>query len=378
MTTFLLRLDPSPAATGPRLAVKDLIDVAGTPTTYGSRALVAAGPGAEPAVVDATCLAGARAAGARLVGKTNLHELAFGGRGVNPHFGTPRNPLDAARIPGGSSSGSAVAVADGDADVAFGSDTGGSVRIPAACCGVVGLKTTHGRISLEGTRPLAPMFDTIGPLGRDVAATALGMALLEPGFTPAAAGSLPDVVGIPRQGPDTDPTITAAVADALQLAGWRTVDVDLPGWDAAERAATVVSAATAYRHWSWLLAAHGDLIGTDVAGRLTAGGAIDAAEVERATAVLVAWRSEVRAVLRATPLLAMPTLPVLPPRIDEEVAAPVLTAWTRAANAAGTPAISLPVPRRGGGFPASLQFMADDGAEDLLLAAAARVEAAVG
>ncbi|MBM3683427.1 MAG: amidase [Actinobacteria bacterium] len=377
MTTFLLRLDPNPTAVGPRLAVKDLIDVAGTPTTYGSRALVAAGPGATVVDVDAACLAGARAAGARLVGKTNLHELAFGGRGVNPHFGTPRNPIDPTRIPGGSSSGSAVAVADGDADVAFGSDTGGSVRIPAACCGVVGLKTTHGRIPLEGCRPLAPVFDTVGPLGRDVAAVALGMALLEPGFVPSSAAALPDVVGIPRQGPDTDPGITAAVEDAIRAAGWRTVPVDLPGWDAADRAATVVSAATAYRHWSWLLDSHGDLIGADVRGRLAAGAAIDADEVERARAVLVAWRAELRAVFRTTPLLAMPTLAVVPPPIDEEVAAPVLTGWTRAANASGTPAISLPVPRRGGGFPASLQFLADDGAEDVLLTAAARVEAAV-
>ena len=175
-----------------RLAVKDLIDMAGVPTTAGCRAVADA---AVPAGRDAACLAGARAAGARIVGRTNLHELALGVTGVNPWFGTPVNPLDAGLVPGGSSSGSAVAVATGEADVAFGSDTGGSVRIPAACCGVAGLKTTWGRIPLEGVWPLSPSFDTVGPMARDVAGLVTGMGLLEPGFAvdalrPARVGRL--------------------------------------------------------------------------------------------------------------------------------------------------------------------------------------------
>src|SRR6202044_2074107 len=163
MTTFITRYD----TTGPgvRLAVKDLIDMVGEPTTAGCRAVEKV---AQPAGRDARCLAGARAAGARIVGRTNLHELALGVTGVNPWFGTPVNPLDPARVPGGSSSGSAVAVAPGEADVAYGSDTGGSVRIPSACCGTAGLKTTWGRISLEGVWPLSPSFDTVGPMARDV------------------------------------------------------------------------------------------------------------------------------------------------------------------------------------------------------------------
>src|ERR1700723_3951359 len=150
---------------GSRLAVKDLIDVAGVPTTAGSRALA----NAAAAERDAPCLAGARAAGARVVGKANLDELAFGASGVNEYFGTPVNPLDPGLVPGGSSSGSAVAVADDEADLAYGSDTGGSVRVPAAFCGITGLKTTHGRIPLDGVWPLAPSMDTIGPMARDVA-----------------------------------------------------------------------------------------------------------------------------------------------------------------------------------------------------------------
>ena len=148
MTTFITRYETS--GPGVRLAVKDLIDMVGEPTTAGCRAVAAR---AAPASRDALCLAGARADGARIVGRTNLHELALGVTGVNPWYGTPVNPLDPARVPGGSSSGSAVAVATGEADVAYGSDTGGSVRIPSACCGTAGLKTTWGRIPLEGCGP---------------------------------------------------------------------------------------------------------------------------------------------------------------------------------------------------------------------------------
>src|SRR5437899_2187253 len=181
MSTFITKLDS--AGSGPRVAVKDIIDVEGVPTTAGSRAVERS---ARPATEDAACLLGTRKAVARIVGKANLHELAMLPFGTNPWFGTPVNPLDPALIPGGSSSGSAVAVATDEADVALGSDTGGSVRIPAACCGVTGLKTTHGRVSLEGVWPLAPSLDTIGPLARDVAGVTLGMQLLEPGFAPAS------------------------------------------------------------------------------------------------------------------------------------------------------------------------------------------------
>ncbi|MST32848.1 hypothetical protein GHK86_08965, partial [Acidimicrobiaceae bacterium USS-CC1] len=155
---------------GLRVAVKDLVDVRGVPTTAGSRAVARR---AVPAPADAACLAGLRAAmghgRAQLVGKANLHELAAGATGVNPWFGTPVNPLDPRLVPGGSSSGSAVAVATGAADVAVGTDTAGSVRIPSACCGTVGLKTTWGRVPAGGVWPLAPSLDTVGPMARDVA-----------------------------------------------------------------------------------------------------------------------------------------------------------------------------------------------------------------
>src|SRR5579862_3160906 len=198
----------------------------GVPTTAGCRAVA---DEAKPAQADAACLAGARAAGARIVGRTNLHELALGVTGVNPWFGTPVNPLDPTLVPGGSSSGSAVAVATGEADVAFGSDTGGSVRIPAACCGTTGLKTTWGRVPLEGVLPLAPSFDTIGPMARDVAGLVLGMQLLEPGFSVGAAGQL----RVGRLRLPAAPQIDAAIDRALAATGWAVRDVELEGWDDA-------------------------------------------------------------------------------------------------------------------------------------------------
>src|SRR3984893_8172259 len=185
MSTWIIK-ESAPGA-GLRVAVKDIMDVAGLPTTAGCLAVA---DRARPAPADAACLAGLRAAAARgeahLAGKTNLHELAFGISGINKAFGTPANPLDPGLVPGGSSSGSAVAVGAGEADVAYGSDTGGSIRIPAPCCGVARRQTTWGRISLEGVWPLSPTFDTVGPMARDVTGLIAGMALLEPGFTVAA------------------------------------------------------------------------------------------------------------------------------------------------------------------------------------------------
>ena len=191
MGTWVVRItgDADGNDTRPRLAVKDCIDVAGLPTTAGCPVVAEV---AERAHTDAAVVASAREGGARIVGKASLTELCWSASGINHWAGTPLNPRDPRRLPGGSSSGSAVAVATGEADVAFGTDTGGSVRVPAACCGVVGLKTTLGRISVKGVYPLAPSLDTVGPLGADVAAVELGMRLVEPAFqVPDAPGPHP-------------------------------------------------------------------------------------------------------------------------------------------------------------------------------------------
>ncbi len=164
---------------GLRLGVKDLIDIEGTKTSAGSRLVLSRAKVAER---DALLMDGARRSNVQIVAKTNLHELAFGATGINPWFGTPLNPLNRELIPGGSSSGSAVGIATGELDVAFGSDSGGSIRIPAACCGIYGLKTTFGRIPLDGVWALAPSMDTVGPMAANIHMLGLGMQLLEPNF----------------------------------------------------------------------------------------------------------------------------------------------------------------------------------------------------
>src|SRR5262245_57435460 len=221
--TWIVRLDAP--GDGPRLAVKDCIDVEGLPTTAGCQVVAEQ---ARPAAADAPVVTAARRAGARIVGKTNLTELCWSASGVNPWSGTPANPLDPRRLPGGSSSGSAVAVATGEADIALGTDTGGSVRIPAACCGIVGLKTTWGRVPLDGVWPLAGSLDTVGPLARDVTGVAAGMALLEPGWSMAARPAR--VVGRVRLS-GVDPATEAAVDAALAASGLTVRSVVLQGMD---------------------------------------------------------------------------------------------------------------------------------------------------
>ena len=370
MATFITRLPSS--GDGVRLAVKDLIDVAGIPTTAGSRAVAATAAAAER---DAPCLAGARAAGARIVGKANLHELALGASGVNEYFGTPVNPLDPGRVPGGSSSGSAVAVADGDADLAYGSDTGGSVRVPAAFCGITGLKTTHGRISLAGVWPLAPSLDTIGPMARDVAGVAAGLALLEPGFTVNTAAAT-RVGRIRPAGADVDPAIDAAVDVALARSGLEVVEVELPGWDSARRTWGVIIDAEALASNQALLgdAARRDLLDPRVRAGIAEGLAVTPEQLLQARAEQERWRATLAAALRETDVLALATVPFFPPQLEAAMR-PGYLALTSPVNLAGFPALALPVPT-GERLPASLQLIGGPNAEALLLATGAMIEAA--
>jgi len=373
MTTFLERF--ADRGDGIAVAIKDLIDVEGSITTAGTRALA----DAPPAPKDAACLTEIRrreAAGELwLVGKTNLHELAYGTTGVNPWFGTPVNPLDDALIPGGSSSGSAVAVATGEADVALGSDTGGSVRIPAACCGVAGLKTTWGRVPLSGVWPLAPSLDTVGPLARDVAGLVTAMQLLEPGFSVRA--STPDEVEVGRLrglGVDIDPVVDEAIDRALASAGFVVRDVTLDGWRDAWSAADVILSAEAWRADGRLLASRRDDIGDVVANRIAASANVTVEAEHAARQAQLAWQRRLEDLFFETPLLALPTLATLPPTIASE---PVgLNRLTLPINLAGLPGLSLPVPAQGP-LPASLQLVAPAYGDEMLLSVGAIVEAAV-
>jgi amidase len=374
MATWIVT-DAAPG-TGPRVAVKDLIDVAGLPTTAGCRAVADL---ARPAERDAACLAGLRAAmaagQARFAGKTNLHELAYGISGINAAFGTPVNPLDPRRMPGGSSSGSATAVASGEADIAYGTDTGGSVRIPAACCGITGLKTTWGRISLEGVRPLACGLDTVGPMARDVAGVAAGMALLEPGFTVASAA--PRTVGVLAL--DADPRITDAIDAALRTAEFDVVPVSIPGLDAIIAASITVLDAQAWQANKDLAAAAGHL-GADVRERLKLASAITSAQVAAAEQVIARWRETLDALWQRVDLLAAPTLLGFPPLLEEAHILFKLRALTSPVNAAGLPALALPVQvpgRNAGPIPANAQLIGPRNGEDRLLAAGALIEQAV-
>ena len=372
MVTFTTRLDH--AGNGIRLAVKDLIDIAGVPTTAGSRAVAET---AVPAEADAPCLAGARSAGAAIVGKVNLHELAYGASGVNDYFGTPVNPLDPVRVPGGSSSGSAVAVADGDADIAYGSDTGGSIRIPAAFCGVTGLKTTHGRISLTGVWPLAPSLDTVGPMARDVAGVAAGMTLLEPGFT--LDGRPARRVGrIRPAGLDIDPDIDIAIDNALRCSSLDVVEVDLPGWEEAREAVGHILDSEAANSNRAILAdpARSAMLGDDVRARLRQGGAVSAAQLASARAFQPIWRTAMAAALHDVDVLALPTVMFYPPPSAESRGRPY-TALTNPVNLSGFPALALPVPSAQR-LPASLQLIGLPHSEATLLSTGAIVEAAVG
>lgn len=369
MSAFIMRL---PRGKGLRVALKDIVDMEGLPTTVGSRAWALR---AEPAMKDAACLAGLRQAEregtAHIIGRTNLHEFCFGVTGVNPWYGTPVNPMDPGRVPGGSSSGSAAAVGSGEADIAIGSDTGGSIRIPAASCGISGLKTTLGRISLEGVWPLAPSLDTIGPMARDVAGLTQGMALLEPGFQ--VTESLPEHVGRIRL--DVDPSVDAVIDAALQETGLRIEDVALPSWGGADAGTLALLFAEAWSLYGHMLDEDASDLGEDIQTRLRAGAATTAQDVAAAKQVRERLRAEFDEAFKRFPILVQPTLLGDPVRL-EDAATMYTRISTRPVNLVGLPAVAIPVPRRGQ-LHTSVQLIGPPNSEGLLLATAGAIESAI-
>jgi amidase len=367
MTTWLARLEAP--GDGPRLAVKDCIDVAGLPTTAGCPVIAAE---AAAASADAPVVASARRGGARIVGKTNLTELCWSADGVNHWSGTPRNPLDPELVPGGSSSGSAVAVATGEVDVGYGTDTGGSVRIPAACCGIAGLKTTWGRVPVMGVYPLAPSLDTVGPLGRDLAAVELGMRLIEPGFT-AGRYDGPMVVGRLRTAVDVRPGIDTAIDAALAAAGFAWEEVHDEDFRPGLRAASVLIDAEGYRSNQHLLP-HLDRLSRRNQRNMKRGAGLRDADLRQAGRCQARLRRSLTGLLERYPVLALPTLAGPPPRLGERKF--TLTALTAPVNLASLPALALPVPTAAG-LPASLQLIGPDHGEALLIAVGRIIEEAV-
>jgi amidase len=373
MSTFITRLDAG--GDGPRLAVKDLIDVLGVPTTAGSQVVAER---AIPALADALCLAGARAAGAVIVGKANLNELAYGASGLNEHFGTPVNPLDPDLLPGGSSSGSAVAVGAGEADIAYGSDTGGSIRVPAAYCGVAGLKTTHGRVPLGGVWPLAPSLDTVGPMARDVAGLAAGMALLEPGF--AVAGGPAVALGRLRvAGEAADPVIEAALDEALARSEIGVTELELSGWADALDAVYTIMGQEAIESDGLLMSDPVSRagLGPAVRQRLAHAAEVTIEDADRARGFQQDWKVLFERLFQTAQLLVLPSVPFFPPPVSAG-GKEAHTRLTAPVNLAGLPALALPIPAPGSALPASLQLIGPPDSEELILATGAVLEAAAG
>ena len=367
VSPWVVRFDVPTPDGEPRVAVKDAIDMVGVPTTAGC---VAVRDSAVAASADAACLAGIRAAGVPVVGKTTLTELCLSPTGINDPFGTPLNPVAADRVPGGSSSGSAVAVATGEADIALGTDTGGSVRIPAACCGIVGLKTTWGRVPLDGVWPLAGSLDTVGPLARDVAGVAAGMALLEPGWSVAAQPAR--VVGRVRLS-GVDPATEAAVDAALAASGLTVRSVVLQGMDQTFDAYDVLVLGEFWAAHHTLVDADG--VGTRARKSLRNGRRIDAEGMHDAQEQRRAWRDKVTRLLDTVDVLALPTLIGQPPKLGQRGF--LITRLTAPFNLAGTPALAMPVPSPGLPVPVSLQLVGPHGGEDLLCATGQAIESAL-
>ncbi|QTD45338.1 amidase [Ottowia testudinis] len=306
------------------VSVKDLFDIGGQVTTAGSVVLKDAAPAARNAPVIDRLIA----AGAVIVGRTNMTEFAFSGLGLNPHYGTPKNPWDRAsgRIPGGSSSGAAVSVTDGMAAVGIGSDTGGSVRIPSALCGLTGFKPTQRRVPIDGTVPLSTSLDSIGPLAASVRCCAIVDAVLagEPPTVPPAR----DVRDARLAVPETlvldgiDNAVAASFERAcalLQAAGARLSRIAVPEFAELGRlhARGTLAGAEA---WAWhrqLLTERGSAYDPRVGLRMRGGEAMGAADYIDLVEARRRWIAAVEARIAGFDALLMPTVPVVAPRIDE-------------------------------------------------------------
>jgi aspartyl-tRNA(Asn)/glutamyl-tRNA(Gln) amidotransferase subunit A len=360
---FLAR--PEPVATaGVPLAVKDLFDTAGLTTTYGSVVFADHVPERS-----AEAVVRLEAAGYVNTGKTNLHEFAYGVTSQNPHYGTVPNPAAPGRTAGGSSGGSAAALASGLADAALGTDSGGSIRIPAACCGIVGFKPTFGLVPLDGVFPLAPTFDHAGPMARTVAVCSDLMEALVPRFEPRDHDDF--AVGIAWL-EHCDPPVGARVRDAAAALSPRTIDFPL-----LQGVGPMFMREVADVHRD-LYAEHRDLYGANVGGKVERCLAVTDAEYEAAVRRRDDYRQQAEAALTLD-LLLVPTLGFVPPPadIDELAVREAMIRFTLPFNALGWPALSLPVGTTEEGLPASIQVVGRAGGDALVLAAGRALEASL-
>ena len=357
--------DPGP---GRRVAIKDLFDTAGIRTTYGSKVFARHVPETSAAAVVLL-----ERAGYANAGKANLHEFAYGITSQNPHYGTVPNPRFPGHTAGGSSGGSAAAVAAGEAELGLGTDSGGSIRIPAACCELVGFKPSFGLVSIDGCFPLAPSFDHVGAIAADVAGCARALAGLA-AVSPAGVDSLTEL----RLGACwldvADSEVLAVVERAVAQVGANRSGLALPSG-----VFPAFQAEIAQTHRE-LFARHGDQYGDNVATKVAACLEVDSAQARAANDARAAFRETFDAAFDEFDLLLAPTLPVSPPRVgDPELAVrDRMTQLTFPLNAVSAPVVALPCGRTVGGLPVSLQLIGRPGDDAVVLGAAAALEAELG
>ncbi|MEP9376459.1 amidase [Aquabacter sp. CN5-332] len=368
----------APTSEGPlsghTFAVKDFFDVAGVPTAAGSPDWLASHPVPEKSASVVDKLLGA---GAHLMGKTHTDELAWSLNGENHHYGTPTNPAAPGRIPGGSSSGSAAATAGGLVDFAIGSDTGGSVRLPASYCGIIGIRPTHGRIAIDGAVPLAPSYDVVGWFARDPKLFADVGAVLFGGLKEVGA---PKRVLLARDLFDAaGPAVEAALAPALKIVTKRVgaseevsaANGALPAWRNAFRLIQSEEAHAA--HGAWIEKVKPNF-GPGVRERFAAAAHLDAAEVAAAKVVREEARTRLDTLLADDAILILPTAPGIAPLRDtpgdqlEAFRARALELLCPAGHS-GLPQISLPMGTLEG-CPVGLSFIAPRGKDEVLLSLA--------
>jgi len=370
------------------ISVKDLIDTSFLPTTYGHGRF-------REHVPDRTalCVARLQRAHALIIGKAHLHEFAFGVTNENPHFGPARNPRDPGRITGGSSGGSAASVVGGMAQASVGTDTGGSVRIPAALTGCVGFKPSYGLVPTDGVLPLAPTLDHVGTLANsveDAAVVTAVMAGIDPDTwlsPPSPAGRLRVAVIPGLVSRFASPEVSAwfeGLTHVLQSRG--TIElagsIDLDADEIARHQANILGAEAYATHRAWL-AEHRDAYGEDVRERLEDGARVDTASYAESLRFRARFRDAIREVFARYDCILLPTTPIPATRIgekavwihgEERAVRPLLTRFTNPWNLSGAPAISIPAGQVSG-LPMGLQIVGKPGGDARLLRIARRIEA---
>jgi aspartyl-tRNA(Asn)/glutamyl-tRNA(Gln) amidotransferase subunit A len=327
-----------------------------------------------------------------------MHEWALGVTGVNPHFGASRNPWNTDYITGGSSSGSGAALAAGLCYGSLGSDTGGSIRIPASLCGVVGLKPTYGRVSVRGVIPLAWSLDHVGPMGRSVDDVAMLFNVINAcdaddpysvqntpsNFQPPTSSfriGVPDDYFFSDLHPETEAAYRAAIKTLSEI-GFDLRAVSLPGFEQSEKASAKILLAEAAAYHQDHIEQHADQIGEDVLTRFKWGLEVTGVEYALARRTQVEWRHKIEQTFESIDALVLPATPFPATRIDESDPVALsrgnLTRFTRMFNLTGHPALVLPCGRTAEGLPIGLQIVGAHGQEDKMIQVARAYEAARG